>query len=448
MELAPYDLELKAAGQLTSATWELELFLSGAFVFSSFQLPGLIEGAFRRLDPFLIDSGTAVLSNATLYGKAIAFTLILTFSIHLVARALWVALLGLHSVFPNGIRWEELKTGPITRELYMRKVPNLGTAIARLDNFCSITFSTGLLIVVVFVFSVVMIGSVAASAYLLARLFTGGRKIETFFFILIGAVAALPLLATVADKRFGSRLAPDSRGYRVLRAMVRLGFMTTMIRATGPMMWTLSTNIGRKRAVAFIVTATTTLIILSSVDRLIQSDRLSLNSNDFFASSRNHGIRYQHYESQRDPEELYPKTPSIQSDIIKDPYVKLFIPYQPARHNIAIVRACPTLKPLQDRGIQLGSDPLLEDSLVTPVLECMARMHAVTLDGIALSALSFAFYEHPGSGIKGILAYIPVDSLPRGRHVIGVIPVPPPVPPKDSSAAAAWKRPTLIPFWR
>ena len=82
------------------------------------------------------------------------------------------------------------------------------------------------------------------------------------------------------------------------------------------------------------------------------------------------------YENQREDGESYPRTPSIQSDIIRDPYVKLFIPYSPARHNPAIAAACPALKPLQDRRIQLGADPPLADSLVVPVLECIARNDA------------------------------------------------------------------------
>jgi hypothetical protein len=74
-----YDPELKEAGQLISPTWELELFLSGAFVFASFQLPGIIESVFRRLEPHASDAARSVLFVGTLYAKAIAFTLIGTF---------------------------------------------------------------------------------------------------------------------------------------------------------------------------------------------------------------------------------------------------------------------------------------------------------------------------------------------------------------------------------
>lgn len=191
------------------------------------------------------------------------------------------------------------------------------------------------------------------------------------------------------------------------------------------------------------------LIAVAGADRLAQSNRLTLNTYDYFAASRTHETRFEHYESQREAGESYRSTPSIQSDIIRDPYVKLFIPYWPQRHNAAIRRACPDLKVLQKRGMQVGADPLLGDSLITPVLACLARIHDVKLDG-APQSLTFAFYENPRSGLKGILAYLPADSLARGRHVITVMPVPPPKLPTDSTrlANAWWKQPYQIPFWR
>jgi hypothetical protein len=447
---APYDPELKEAGQLTSPTWELELFLSGAFVFASFQLPGVIEGVFNRLEPHMSATTSLVLFTGALYGKAIAFTLIATFLIHLISRAHWVALLGLYSVFPRGIRWEEMKTGPIARDVYRSFIPDLDRAIAKLDNFCSIVFSAGLLIVVVFAYSTFLAGSIAAVAYLLALALTHGQDMRFFVWALFGVFVAIPLSATLIDKRFGDRLAPHSRGARVIRGTLRFAFTINMMRILGPMMWTLATNIGRKRAMAFLYVALIALVGLAVADRLMQSDRLSFNSYDYFGASRTYGVMYQFYENQREPGETYARFPSIQSDIIREPYVKLFIPYSARRHNAAVARTCPGVKPLQERGIQVGADPPLDDSLVVPVLNCLAKLHAVTLDGTPQASLQFAFYEHPHTGIKGMLAYLTVDSLTPGRHVIGVMPPPPVELPTDPKqlANAPWKKPYLIPFWR
>jgi len=446
----PYDPELKAAGQLTSPTWELELFLSGAFLFATFQLPGLIEAIYRRFEPHASDTAATVLFTVALYGKAIAFTLIATFMIHLVARAHWVALLGVHSVFPKGIRWDEMKLGPIAKDLYRSKIPDLGRAIATLDNFCSVVFSAGLLIVIAFAYTTVLGGTVTSVAYLLARAVNQGRGMKEIFWTLMLLFVLIPVASGLIDKRYGERMSPDSRGYRLVRALLRFSFAINLTRVLGPMMWTLVSNVGRKRSMAFLYLALIGLIVLAAADRLVQTDLLSINSYDYFASSRDHGMRYQFYESQRQEDESYTRVPSIQSDIIRDPYVKLFIPFSPPRHNAAVARSCPGLKPLQERGVSLGADPALDDSLVVPVLTCLARLHAVTLDGTPQPSTQFAFYEHPQTGLKGMIAYIAIDSLARGRHVISLMPVPPAELPTDSTrlANASWRKPMLIPFWR
>ena len=446
----PYDPELKQAGQLTSPTWELELFLSGAFVFATFQLPGVIESVYQRLEPHASDTAATVLFTVALYGKAIAFTLIATFMIHLIARAHWVALLGVHSVFPKGIRWDEMKVGPITKDIYRAKVPDLGNAIAKLDNFCSVVFSAGLLIVIVFAYSTLLGATISTAAYLLSHAVTHGRGMQKFFWTLMALFVVVPVSAALIDRKYGERISRESRGYGVMRATLNFAFTVNMTRVLGPMMWTLMTNIGRKRSMAFLYLALIGLIAISAADRLVQADRLSLNSYDFFGASREHGMRFQYYENQRAADESYSRIPSIQSDIIRDPYVKLFIPFSPPRHNAAVARTCPALKPLQDRGLSLGADPYLADSVVVPVLACLAKLHAVTLDGAPQPSLEFAFYEHPNTGLKGMVAYIPADSLPRGRHILSVMPVPPAELPTDSAklANASWRKPLVIPFWK
>jgi hypothetical protein len=137
---SPHDPEMKQAGQLTSPTWELELFLSGALVFATLKLPTVVETFFAGVEPHIAGTTRSIVLNASIYATAIAYTLLITFSVHLVGRAQWVALMGLHSVFPNGIRWDELKMGPMARALYQQRTPGLQAAIARLDNFCSIVF--------------------------------------------------------------------------------------------------------------------------------------------------------------------------------------------------------------------------------------------------------------------------------------------------------------------
>lgn len=445
----PFDKEMREAGQLTSPTWELELFLSGALVFAMLQLPELVEHFFAGIEPHVAGATRTVVGNLALYAKAIAYTLLLTFTVHLVGRAQWVALMGLQSVFPGGIQWDRMKMGPISRELYQQRTPALSRGIARLDNFCSIIFSAGMLFVLLFIYSAVLVGVMGSLAWLAARLLSHGQHMYSWFFALAVVFVAIPVVGALADKRWGESIDRDSWKYRVLQGMLRLSFAINLVRVAGPMMWTLMSNVGRGKVMAAMYVGLMTIIFISAADRLARKGALSVNSYEYYGASLEHGVSGAQYENQR-PANAPPRTPMIQSDIVRDPYVKLFVPYSPQRHNVALARECPGLRPLQAQGVQLGAETAVADSLAVPALRCLARIHAVTLDGAPRPDIDFAFYEHPGTGLRGILAYIPVDSLPRGRHVITVMPAPPAELPTDSAALARaeWRKPYVIPFWK
>jgi hypothetical protein len=133
-----------------SPTWELELLLSGAVLVALFQVSGVFDRTFDRVEPHTTRATAMPLFFAYLYGKAMVLALIATFVLHLASRGYWVGLVGLNSVFPNGVRWDQLRYGPITRELIRERLPALPPIIARLDNFCSALFSFGFLLVLAF----------------------------------------------------------------------------------------------------------------------------------------------------------------------------------------------------------------------------------------------------------------------------------------------------------
>jgi hypothetical protein len=67
-----------------------------------------------------------------------------------------------------------------------------------------------------------------------------------------------------------------------------------------------------------------------------------------------------------------------------------------------------------------------------------------------LDNLDLSFSENVATGLRGVVGYIAVDSLSRGRHVLTITPAPPEQIPTDSAtlANAPWKQPFVIPFWK
>ena len=443
LETGPSDPELAAAGiPDTSPTWELELLISGAVLFALFQIPPVLNSFFAHIEPHATTTMLSAILLVQIYVKAIVYALTASFVVHLVARAYWVGLVGLHSVFPNGVKWENFKAGPVTLEVYRSRLVSLPAIIARTDNFCSVIFSFAFLLVLLFAFTVAVTGVYGAIAYVISHALMGGKSGETVFIALAALTALVPAATSVIDRRFGNRLGPKSR--RILTRMVIFAYRSTAQGIMSPIFVPLLTNVGRKKILAIFYFSLFGILVFVIAERLARTDRLSVNGYDYFGASDRFGLDYRFYENQRERDDVFPRLPSIQSDIITGSYVKLFIPYSPRRHNAFIAKACPSLRPIQGRGVQLGADPVLADSVAAPVLDCLARIHAVTLDGAPRADVQFRFYEHPTTGIKGIITYIPADSLARGQHVITVRQPPPEEVTGSTPAPGPW----VIPFWR
>ena len=442
-DAGPSDAELAASGVPdTSPTWELELLISGAVLFALFQLPPLLNGFFARVEPQATSTMLSVLLFAELYLKAIVYALIASFVVHLVARAYWVGLVGLHSVFPKGVKWENFKSGPVGLEVYKERLVSLPAIISRTDNFCSVIFSFAFLLVILFAFTVCLTSVYSLIAYGIARAFLGGKNTDTIFLVLALLTALVPAVTTAVDRRFGQRLGPRSR--TIVRRLVIFAYRGTAQGVISPIFVPLLTNVGRKKIMAIFYFSLFGILIFVIVERFARSDLLSFNSDDYIGSSSRFGVDYRFYESQREPDGVYARTPSIQADVITGSYVKLFIPYYPRRYNVAIVKSCPAVHALQSRGLQFGADAPVADSLAIPVLECLGRLHGVTVDGAPRPDLQYRFYEHPGTGIKGVITYIPADSLTKGQHLITVQQV----PAADASPKTPAPAPWVIPFWR
>ena len=443
LDAGPSDADLAASGVPdTSPTWELELLISGAVLFALFQIPPLLNGFFARAQPQATSTMLSVLLFVELYVKAIVYALTASFVVHLVARAYWVGLVGLHSVFPKGVKWENFKSGPVGLEVYRERLVSLPAIISRTDNFCSVIFSFAFLLVLLFAFTVCLTTVYSLVAYVITHAFLGGKNTDAVFLVLAGLTALVPAITTLVDRRFGQRLSP--RGKRIVRRLVIFAYRGTAQGVISPIFVPLLTNVGRKKIMAIFYFSLFGILLFVISERFARSDQLSFNSYDYFGPSSRFGVDYRFYESQRDPGEIYARTPSIQSDVITGSYVKLFIPYYPRRYNAAIAKSCPALHPLQSRGLQIGADTPVPDSLAIPVLECLGRIHGVTVDGAPRADLQYRFYEHPGTGIKGVITYIPADSLTRGQHVISVKQVPAP----DAAPTIPAPPPWVIPFWR
>lgn len=431
--------------------WELELLISGAVVFSLLQVPGVVDGVFAHVQAHLGERAHFGAFMLYTYVKLILYTLISCFILHLGTRAYWVGLIGLESVFPRGVRWEDTAYGPVISEVYKKKLGRLQPRIDAADRFCSILFPLAFTLVMVFAYSVVMLGAVTLLAFGISRLLLDGR----YFGLVGGAIFALimlvPVTAWALDKAWGARATPGSGTEKTIRRLSLVAYYVNAMPAYGTVFMTLFSNAKKGARYPLMYALMAVLFGFYMVKDVFIAQGVLLTSDHVYLPDTpgEFGVRAAYYENQREPGGVYDRTPSIQSDVVRDPYVKLFIPYTPIRHGAAFAEQCPDVEPLSRAGMRMdiGSPP--GAAQVKAVMDCWMRLQPVTLNGAPLRP-DFRFYTQPESGLRGIVAYIPVAGLPRGENVLTVGVSPRPSADariREAVRGAAPAPPHYIRFW-
>jgi hypothetical protein len=420
----------------TVRPWELELLISGALVFSMIQLPGQVDTWFHRLEPRLDATWFIAAFLAWYYVKLALYALVGGFVVHLAVRGYWVGVIGLEAVFPGGIRWDRTRSGPILRKLQQERTPALQTLIDRADRFASMVFGGALAVALMFFYSLTVGGVLTLATFALSQLVSGTPMssvvtVEVTLAIFLGPM----VVARTVDRLYGDRLDPDGRAAALIR---RVGGAYQWIQNTAlfsPLMLTLVTNLRQRRhGLTIGIVAAVFVAFFFVKDVLVADGEMSFDGYTFLpddADVGRNGVQPRYYIDRRGDSRSDLEAPAIQTDIVRDPYVRLFIPYRPRRHNDLIKRLCPGVRPSP-----------ADDAASGGVIQCMARLQPVALNGRPVST-PFRFYTDPRSDIRGIVTYIPVAGLPRGENVITVsrLPVLDPSPGEKPLA------PYTIPFW-
>jgi hypothetical protein len=421
--------------QRTTPTWEMELLVSGATVFGLMQLPAQAD---RLLFGFYNASNFAVSSLAPslwIYIKFSLLTLIATFVVHLCLRGYWVALVGLHSVYPEGFRWDRMKTrlGPHYLQTSRELVGDIGAVIERADNRASIVFGLGFGMAMLMLMPMILVMGMMAFIWLYEML--GGDGLDA---LKVSAVVAALLFIVFGvlvywDRAKGDSMPADSRGGRWLRDFFRFYARLGFDRANNPLITLFGSNEGNRRTA--IILGVVMAAVLSIVLWQAVGDRLGWNVGDFDGlpddvHSATDTVLPQHYASQRGTTARLAPLPHIPDPVVRGDYVRLFVPYLPARHNEAMQLRCP-------QALSATGDDAQRERL-----DCLEAMQALTLDGRPLD-IHFDAAEDPATGQRGMIAMIPVHALERGRHELTLERTP--RPRKDGEPAP---KPYVIPFWR
>lgn len=433
--------EAKSEYQLTR---ELELLISGALIFALLQLPGLLDGWWQGIQVHVGGTAFAIPFSAYYVGKIAAYGLIATILFHFLLRGFWVALLGLRGFYPDGVDQERLPQGPFLRAFYEKRLLSLGALEQRVDRVGALTFSFVFLFLLILINITIWAVLSGIGAYVIS-LVSGGDGISLAVFLsLFACVVLLQSGMALIDKR-SKKQALSPRTERVANRVMLFVHYASLNFLYGPVFLTLSTRVSRRVVTVIQVAFLYSLIGAFVVSVLASAGLLRYDSYIYFPPNPgNAQLAANAYESLRDASSGALR-PTIQAEMIVDPYIRLFLPYDVRRDNRRIRRLCPDLAPYRGEGLfkHPGSGKTIPEPILRRTMDCFARLQTVQLDGKPLTGVEPMLYVHPKTGVHGRLLMIPMAPLAPGRHelLIDRMQVP---GAEDDRGTKSW----TIPFWK
>ena len=405
----PLSAESEAMERLRDRTDELELIISSLTIFALFSLPGWlydkIADIYTHLSTSLVIAstvGTALLTG-TSYGLAACFV------VHLMARAYWVGLIGLRTVFPDGINWSKTPgLGPLSRQYYRDTLPDLDTVIRNTDRLASSLFAViSMLTLSVLWLGMILISILVVSGVIGSRFGFTNAGMGIGGLVLVILFVGIPLLVYLLDAQLVSRVPSlrDSRNFTgLVRLLRRIAGLAYPQRLVLPVQLTLQSN---TRPVAFFIALILSVIFIVAVGntRTAAWSNFTISTEFSYLDTDQvrQGLRSTYYEDMPSSFDRLRAWPRIDSFNQSASFVRLFLPYHPLRDNLVLDQLCGSAEEALDR------------------LDCLRQLWTVSIESAPVSMASFVPAERADLGMRGLIGLIPLAGLEPGLRRIEVV---------------------------
>ena len=402
--------------KLQQESWQLELLISGFAIFGLFSTTEYIEISYD------IAQNENRLAEIFLWyaAKVSCWILIANLLIHVILRGLWIGALGLRYI-SGDIDYDELNYAPKFTNFLQKKIGSFDKYIATLEDYCSVLFAVSFL----FVF------------YFLACLFTLGALLVTVFIFLdndykgvwgqISVIIGVGLILFIGIGSFLTFIDFISQGIlkkkkwlaKIYFPIYKVFSFVTLSFLYRPLVYNFLDNKFGKKLNFILIPVYVSILFFST---------FSYNRSNYLNSERASSEIYSNpnnYENQILKRNDFIQTATIQSKIITDPYVKVFLIFTENLEN-RIYSYNESLKPKNDtRGFKSMMFNLnnyssfkQRDSLRKAYHETLNEMYSVTIDKENFDSEFIATTNKFDK--LGFETYINIKSLKEGKHILRI----------------------------
>jgi hypothetical protein len=368
--------------ELQENSWELELLISGGAIFTLFQVSDVWINWLENMNIISFLPGRAIF---LLLGTLGLETLKLGFILHLILRAFWLSMVCINYVFPTGINKEKIKWKKPFR-INIEEKEDLQSPIIFVDRLCGIVMylsiiSTFLLAGIIFT---VFITLSAPMIFGFNTGYIGIVMLLAFFIYLVdlilgGIFRKIPYLSYLTFPFFTFY---DYLTFRKVYQKSGLLFYTNISK------WKFALSALVFFSIAFTFSYLNTYRIMHWPNLFDEREyRYQMTNNSIDLDYRNYRNELSDGRS---------GVFNIQSKIIKDNYVELFVQY----------------RVMFDELVDLLSETK-EENILSDIFE-------ISLNDSVYSNIEWFRTFNKTTTNTGITAMIPIEHLPDGKHILKI----------------------------
>ena len=393
---------------LEAQSWQAELIASGLAIYGSISmgvyLDGLAEWAVLRFNDRVLN----ILYFFFFYIYIAHAVLIISFISHLILRILWAGILGLSSVYPHGINMDSKAYASHFKEKLKNEFSDLSKYSLELDKQCSMIFSVLCAVVIMLVcISFWLIVYIFLSEILLNFLpenivnYIGYTLIGLFF--LFAIINGLISQGKLKNSSFAKKYA-YSINQKYSKFIYIFGY-----KPVSYILQTIRTNMTSK---LFFVGMMAILFIsmFMAIPRIQKMVPYFLSKRFIALSAHESQVRTANYTDQLEGSAVL--QPLIQSDVIKEPFLDLYIPNY-KREETAMAKVCKSFNWDDNKTDQ--ENRILRNTLKT---KCANSYYSLFIDDKPLQNLDFQYRRNLYNNKEGFQVFIKIDSLSSGSHVL------------------------------
>jgi hypothetical protein len=375
----------------TTPTWEIELLISGATTYALTQVLGASSTWFLNLEITLNNAAYVMtLMPLQLYARIVLMCLVGAFLIHLAARAYWVGLIGLHSVFQGPPDLSKIKYGPLQKSAMLWNREDIPAHIESADNRATMIFGFGVGMALMMTTPIVLMLLSLGLSLILDIWLPTEKAIYIAFGVVLLPIFLIAVVPSIIDQALGERINTNSALAKIMRKtfslLDRLSFNSSGNLLT-MYLFTQARNHRMAMLSSALIGALLSFFALIGVPRAEQMSNAKGMSEEFELSD---------YASEREEQLQFYRRPYIASPQLRDDYLEINVP-------------------IPNKSPSGGHDSCSKDSEAKAFIDCMKRDLVLRIDDTAAEA-SWLLVK-PRSGQPATLrALLDVRELPRGAH--------------------------------